>query len=44
MSFRRRRRGKVHVFEDRRLEIPSAVEIDIDEQIRRVAVALKQVA
>lgn len=44
MSFRRRRRGKVHVFEDRRLEVPSAVEIDIDEQIRRVAVALKQVA
>jgi hypothetical protein len=44
MSFRRRRRGKVHVFEDRRLEVPSTVEIDIDEQIRRVAVALKQVA
>jgi hypothetical protein len=44
MSFRRRRRGKVHVFEDRRLEIPSAVEIDIDDQIRRVAAALKQVA
>ena len=44
MSFRRRRRGKVHVFEDRRLEIPSTVEIDIDEQIRRVALALKQVA
>jgi hypothetical protein len=44
MSFRRRRRGKVHVFEDRRLEVPSAVEIDIDDQIRRVAFALKQVA
>jgi hypothetical protein len=44
MSFRRRRRGKVHVFEDRRLEVPSTVEIDVDEQIRRVAVALKQVA
>ncbi len=44
MSFRRRRRGKVHVFEDRRLEVTSAVDIDIDDQIRRVALALKQVA
>jgi hypothetical protein len=44
MSFRRRRRGKVHVFEDRRLEVPSTVAIDIDDQIRRVALALKQVA
>jgi hypothetical protein len=44
MSFRRRRRGKVHVFEDRRLEVPSTVEIDIDEQVHRVALALKQVA
>jgi hypothetical protein len=44
MSFRRRRRGKVHVFEDRRLEVPSTVEIDIDEQIHRVVLALKQVA
>jgi hypothetical protein len=44
MSFRRRRRGKVHVFEDRRLEVTSSVEIDVDEQVRRVALALKQVA
>jgi hypothetical protein len=44
MSFRRRRRGKVHVFEDRRLEITSAVDIDVEEQIRRVAQALRQVA
>ncbi len=44
MSFRRRRRGKVHVFDDRRLEITSAVAVDVDEQIRRVALALRQVA
>jgi hypothetical protein len=44
MSFRRRRRGKVHVFEDRRLEITSAIAVDVDEQIRLVAQALKQVA
>jgi Domain of unknown function (DUF6969) len=44
MAFRRRHRGKVHVFEDRRLEIPSALEIDVEEHIRRVALALKQVA
>lgn len=43
MSFRRRRRGKVHVFEDRRLEVTSAVDIDVDDQIRRVALALEQV-
>ncbi len=44
MSFRRRRRGKVHVLEDRRLEVTSSVDIDVDDQIRRVALALKQVA
>jgi hypothetical protein len=44
MSFRRRRRGKVHVFEDRRLDVTSAIDIDVDEQIRGVAQALKQVA
>src|SRR6185312_3064520 len=44
MVFRRRHRGKVHVFEDRRLEIPSTVEIDVEDQIRCVSVALKQVA
>jgi hypothetical protein len=44
MSFRRRRRGKVHVFEDRRLEVTSAVDIDVDDQIRRVALALEQAA
>jgi Domain of unknown function (DUF6969) len=44
MSFRRRHRPKVHVFEDRRLEMPSALDIDVDEQVRRVRLALKQVA
>lgn len=44
MSFRRRHRAKVHVFEDRRLEVPSAVDIDVDDQVRRVRLALKQVA
>ena len=44
MSWRRRHRGKVHVFEDRRLEIASAVDIDVGEQLARVAAALKQVA
>jgi hypothetical protein len=44
MSWRRRHRGKVHVFEDRRLEVVSALDIDVDEQIRQVALALKQVA
>jgi hypothetical protein len=36
MSWRRRHRGKVHVFEDRRLEITSALDIDLDDQIRRL--------
>lgn len=44
MSWRRRHRGKVHVFEDRRLEIASAVDIDVAEHIRRVNLALRQVA
>jgi hypothetical protein len=44
MSWRRRHRGKVHVFEDRRLEVTSALDVDVDEQIRHVALALKRVA
>jgi hypothetical protein len=44
MSFRRRHRGKVHVFEDRRLEVTSSLEIDLDEQLRRVSAALRRVA
>jgi hypothetical protein len=44
MSWRRRHRGKIHVFEDPRLEVTSSLDIDVDEQVRRVALALKQVA
>jgi hypothetical protein len=44
MSWRRRHRGRVHVFDDRRLEIASAIDIDVGEQLARVAAALKQVA
>lgn len=44
MNFRRRRRGKVHVLEDRRLEITSSAVIDVDAEIRRIAAALRQVA
>jgi hypothetical protein len=44
MAWRRRHRGKVHVLEDRRLEVVSALEIDVEDQLRRVALALKQVA
>ena len=41
MSWRRRHRGKVHVFEDRRIEIPSAIEIDVAAQVERVERALR---
>lgn len=44
MTWRRRHRGKVHVFEDRRLEVTSSLEIDIDDQIHRIEAALKRAA
>lgn len=44
MGWRRRRRGKIHVFEDRRLEITSSCPVDVDTQRRRVEAALRQVA
>jgi hypothetical protein len=44
MSWRRRHRGKVHVFEDRRLEVAAAVDIDVDAQLGHIALLLKQVA
>ncbi len=44
MSWRRRRRGKVHVLEDRRLEVTSALDIAVGEQLRRVEAALRAVA
>ena len=40
MDWRRRRRAKVHVFDDRRLEIISTLEIDVERQIAAVAAAL----
>jgi hypothetical protein len=42
MSWRRRHRGKVHVLEDRRLEITSALDIDVEDELRRVDLALRQ--
>lgn len=44
MQWRRRHRGKIHVLEDRRLEVASAVDIDVEEQVRRVEAVLKRVA
>jgi hypothetical protein len=44
MNWRRRHRGKVHVFEDRRLEVTSQLAIDLDEQVRRIEAALRKAA
>jgi hypothetical protein len=44
MSWRRRHRGKVHVFEDRRLEVTSQLAIDLDDQLCRVDAALRKAA
>ncbi len=44
MGWRRRRRGKVHVFDDRRLEVTSVCDIDVDRQMREIYEALRQVA
>jgi hypothetical protein len=44
MSWRRRHRGKVHVFEDRRLEVTSQRAIDLDDQLGRIAAALRRAA
>jgi hypothetical protein len=44
MGWRRRHRGKVHVFEDRRLETLSSLTIDPAERTRRVARALGKAA
>jgi hypothetical protein len=44
MSWRRRHRGKVHVFEDQRLEIVSAVAIDPTDRRRRLADMLGRAA
>jgi hypothetical protein len=42
MDWRRRRRAKVHVFEDRRLEVISTLEIDLPRQIDAVERALSR--
>lgn len=44
MGWRLRRRGRVHVFEDRRLEITSALAIDVEAQRRAIAAALRDAA
>jgi hypothetical protein len=44
MNWRRRHRGKVHVFEDRRFDVASLVEIDLGEQLQRVELALRRAA
>jgi hypothetical protein len=44
MNWRRRHRGKVHVFEDRRLEVASLIDIDLGEQLQRVEWALRRAA
>ncbi len=44
MDWRRRHRGKVHVFEDRRLETTSSLAIDPAERARRIARALGKAA
>jgi hypothetical protein len=44
MNWRRRHRGKIHVFEDRRLEVISASSIDIEDQVRRIDAALRRAA
>jgi hypothetical protein len=44
MSWRWRHRGNVHVFEDRRLEVTSALDVDVEARISAIGAALKQVA
>jgi len=41
MSWRRRHRGKVHVLEDRRLEVTSEIGIDLEEQLRLIDATLR---
>jgi hypothetical protein len=44
MDWRRRRRAKVHVLEDQRLEVTSVLPIDLDAQIAQIDAALRRVA
>jgi len=40
MDWRRRRRAKVHVLDDRRLEVLTTLEIDLERQMKAIAAAL----
>jgi hypothetical protein len=44
MDWRRRRRAKVHVLEDQRLEVTSMLPIDLEAQIAKIDAALRRVA
>ncbi|HTS94354.1 MAG TPA: hypothetical protein VMG55_20245 [Stellaceae bacterium] len=44
MQWRRRHRGKIHVLEDRRLEVASSLAIDVEDQLRRIESVLRRVA
>ena len=44
MDWRRRRRAKVHVLEDRRLEVTSVLPIDLASQAAQIDAALRRVA
>ncbi|HUK08160.1 MAG TPA: hypothetical protein VLX09_09860 [Stellaceae bacterium] len=44
MSWRRRHRGKVHVFEDRRLDVAASIDIDLDAHLSRVEAAFRRAA
>jgi len=42
MSWRRRHRGRVHVFEDRRLEVTASLDVDVEAHLNRVEAALRR--
>jgi hypothetical protein len=44
MDWRRRRRAKVHVLEDQRLEVISTLPIDLESQLAQIDAALRRVA
>jgi len=44
MNWRRRHRGKIHVFEDRRLQVTSTTDVNVEDQVRRVEAALRRAA
>jgi hypothetical protein len=44
MDWRRRRRAKIHVLEDQRLEVTSTLAIDLEAQMAQIDAALRRVA